>query len=156
MQQSPVTKNVLSALKGADITSHDIAKIMAALLKKIERFDPEDVALCTGALLDKLGAIRLHDTIYSDAATGRMYIRGKLVKDVEVQKRILLHAREMRRNVVRKLVREKIEFMAAEIALHKSTSLWDIVFGKAALWALQEEDRVYEGITKLSGEVEPD
>ncbi len=146
MQTNPVTKQIVSALKKADLSSHDIAQIMAVALKKIERFTPADVALCTGALLDKMRAVTLRDTISIDADTGRMYIRGNLVKDVDVQRRVFHQAKEMRRNIVRKLVREKIEFMAAEIALHKSTDLWDIVFGKAALWALQEEDRLYKAI----------
>lgn len=146
MSQSTATKLAISALKKADISSHEVALIMSAALKKIERFEPQDVALCTSALLDKLRAIPLQDTIHIDADTGRMYIRGKLVKDVEVQRRIIEQAKQLRKNIVRKLVREKVEFMATDIGMRKATDLWDIVFGKAALWFAQEEDKVYAGI----------
>lgn len=144
MKKIPDTvEQTISALKKADISSHDVARIMRAALKKIERFEPEDVALCTTSLLDKLRALPLQDTIVIEPDTGRMFVRGRLVKSADVQKKIIADAKAMRRNLARKLVREKVEFEATAIGMRRATNLWDIVFGQAALWFAQQEDELY-------------
>lgn len=149
-----VTKTI-SALKRADISSHDAARVVVAFLKKRERFEPEDIALCTTALIDKLRMLPMQDTIYT-GSEGRLIVRGKLVKNVDIHKRIIEGAKAMRNNITRKLVREKVEFEAARIGLRKATSLWDIVFAQAALWFAQQEDEVYAKLTGIAGGSEPE
>lgn len=137
------------AIKGraaafAAASSHATALAIADMLAEIERFDPEDIALCTGALLDKLRAIPLGDTIHIEG--GVMYIRGKPVKDPAVHKRIVQAAGAMQHNIARKLVAEKIEYAAAVMA-RNATSLYDLVFAKAALWVVQQETQVFADIS---------
>lgn len=143
------TTQVISALEKAEISSKDARKIVLAVLKNAA-FDPEDISLCTVALMDTLRMIPLQDTISTDEH-GQLFLRGKLIKDTAVAKRIIEDAKAMQKNIARKIVREKIEYEATCIGMRKAKSIWDIIFGQAALWFAQEEDKTYAQIVKLGG-----
>lgn len=149
MATTPATAAIkaISALKSAEISSHDMLRIVLAALKKRDRFDPEDAVLCTNALLDKLRAVSIQDTLYRDSR-GRLFVRGRPVKDSSIEGAIIKAAHAVQKNIARRLVKEKVEYQAAVLA-RSSTSIWDLLFVKAALWFSQEEDKVYADLTGL-------
>lgn len=144
----------ISALKSAEISSRDTVKIVLAALEKRDKFEPEDVALCTSALMTTLRMVPLQDTIYRDGRN-RLVIRGRLVKDKESEKMIINAARAMLHNVARKLVREKVEF-ECESLHRKAFTPFDILFANAALFFSQKEDEAYRDLVGEDGELEPE
>lgn len=146
-------RSTVEAIQESSLSSDQVRKIVVAALENREHLEPEDIALCTALLMEKLRMPPLHDTIYR-SKSGRLIIRDREVKDSETEKMITESARIAQRNVARKLVREQVEYLAALMS-RKATSLWDIVFSNAALWAIQQEEEVYAALTSEPEDLSP-
>lgn len=156
MAKDPDTSvnKVISVLKGAEISSHDIARIVVAALEKQGHLDPADIALCTSALMSSLRMVPLQDTIYRDGRN-RLMIRGREVKDIEAEKKIIAAANKLRNNLVWKLVVEKTEFEAER--LHRiATRFEDILFANAALYFSQHLNKTLNDLVGEDAEDEAD
>jgi hypothetical protein len=134
--------------------SHAIAlELVETLQDKVERFSPADIALCTGALMDKLNVVPLYDTIFIDKKTGILYLDGKPVEDDQEQEQFIKMARDAKANraadLVRRLSVQKVEY-ATIIMMRNASNEYDLVFAKAAMWALQQIDKVYEELLSLA------
>lgn len=131
-----------------------MALIVEAALKRKQKLEKADMALCTTLLLEKLHAPVISDTIYVDER-GRMVLRGKPVKNPDTQKAIMESCRAAQSNIALKLVHEKIEYAAA-VEARKAVDPNDLLFTKAALWVLQAERKVFEDIAGAPGDSGPD
>lgn len=144
---SVAVKKAITALENENISSHDVALLVVAGLKNLEHFEQVDIALCTSALLSTLRMVPLQDTIYRDGRN-QLVIRGRNVRDAEAEKKIVAAATNLRKNLVWKLIVEKVEF-ECEVIHRKATRFEDTLFANAALYFAQQLNRV---ITDLVGE----
>lgn len=151
--QTPAQK-AISALQSAETSSHDAALIVCAALDKRENFEPADIALCTSRLFSTLRVIPLQDTIYRDGRN-QLLIRGRPVRDAAAEKKIMDAAGSLRRNLVWKLIVEKVEF-ECETMHRKATSFYDNLFANAALLFAQQMNKVIADLVGEDGELEPD
>lgn len=139
--------SLAKADKFSEEDSHLVAEVFVAWMGKVSYFKPADVALCTSAMMSTLRMVPLQDTIYRDGRN-RLMIRGREVKDVEAEKKIIAAANKLRNNLVWKLVTEKVEF-EAEVLHRKAFRFEDILFANAALFFSQQLNKV---LTDLVGE----
>lgn len=77
-----------------------------------------------------------------------------LVNNVVIEKEARLALRESARNTLqshaRKIVLEQVASMAVNLAVHQGTSPDQILFAKAALWSIQEENKLLEQLAQES------
>lgn len=102
----------------------------------------QDKTLLTAALLEKLYALPVKDMIVFEA-DGTMQIKGR---KVEMQDAILLKqgAKALRDNFTRRVLREQMAFEAINLGVHKGLTPEMIMFSKAILYTMQEEDKLLQ------------
>lgn len=93
----------------------------------------EERNLCTGLLLDKLGAIPLRDILYQDTDTGTVMVKGEEI-DFRMAQDLRNGANAALDNRTLTLIREQVAYESAVQALAKANTLSDLIFFRAALW----------------------
>lgn len=115
-------------------------KLVIRLLKNA-RLSNQDKQLLTASLLTQLGALPLHDRVVVDDLN-RIFIDGKPLT-LEAARTLHESSKILLNNFARKVVREQVTFMAIHKGIHENVSPEQGLFAKAALWFLQEEDKLY-------------
>lgn len=94
-------------------------------------------------MLNKLHVLPLTDSII--IGQGSIKLNGK---DLEREQVISFaeSAVVLKDNWARKILREQIRYLAVNMGIHKSVSLEELFFFKAALWCLDEEDKLIDQI----------
>lgn len=128
------------AVKGRRLSSNEIARL-AILALKDSNMDLEDRSLCTAALLNGLNALPLR-SIISTNEQGVLLINGKVV---EREKFVQLSqsAKSALDSTARRLINDQVTYAAVEMAVHKALTTDQIMFAKAALWYIKEEESLY-------------
>lgn len=121
-------------------------------LSKTKSLDMEERQILTAMLLEKLGALPLHAKIRVDK-TGRVVVNGRSL-DLDAATRLQQAAASMQTNAARSLVRETVTFMAVMEGVHKAHVPDQMLFSKAALWFLQEEDALYAELAQTGLETD--
>lgn len=123
--------------------SPDINKVIAALNKK--DLSTADKSLLISAVLTKLAAIPLRDILYVSESR-KLFVNGK---EVSIEKANQLRGSAMMamRSEAFKLIREQVVYATFVQAAHGSVSTEDLMFGKAALWWGQQEDKYFKMLT---------
>lgn len=116
-----------------------IAKIAVVALRS-KRLSGEQKAFVTSALLDNLVAFPIRDVIQTDN-TGTLLINGKSLT-VEGAVAIRESAQALRNSFTRRVINEQITFRAINLGIHNGINTDAIIFSKAALWVIQEEEKL--------------
>lgn len=110
-------------------------------LMKNKLLTNEERQILTALFLDRLGALPLHARITVDK-TGRVFVNNRSL-NLEEGQRLRDAATAMLNNAARKLVREAVIYMVMAEGTIKSVNADMMLFGKAALYFLQQEDELY-------------
>jgi hypothetical protein len=123
------------------MTSPIIQKIIQQLKKA--NLSLEDRTALTTALLDKLQALPLSNTFI--VGQGKVIINGK---ELETEQAISFveSCNALKDNYARKIIHEQIKYLAINLGIHNCLSLDTMMFAKAALWCLQQQEELLEKI----------
>jgi len=125
---SPIVKNVVKQLNKATLTTEERVEL-------------------TNALLSKLGAFPIGEMITTNE--NGMSINGK---DLDVDQYISFKeaCASLKENFARRVINEQLKYKATEMGIHKSTTIDTLLFAKAVLWFINEENILIE---KLSSDI---
>lgn len=97
----------------------------------------------TNAMLNNIGALPIADVIeYKD---GVMTVGGKNL-DFEQANNLVSSAKALDDNLFRKVIQEQVKHEAIKMGIYNGLSPETILFAKAALWYLQEENKIIANI----------
>ena len=103
----------------------------------------EDRAALTNILLEKLKAVPLENTFIIEG--GNVFINSKQMDPEQ-----LINFREsciaLKDNVANKIIHEQIRYLASNLGVYKATTMEELVFYKAALWAINQQDVLLDKI----------
>jgi len=104
----------------------------------------EDRTRVINALLANIDALPLKDVVSFDF-NGTLLIRGN---KLEIEQAQLLKAAvtSLKGNYARKLIQEQLLHQANIIGLHKGINVEGIMFSKAVIWCLQNEQELIDKI----------
>jgi hypothetical protein len=122
-----------------------IAKITVHALRS-KRLSADDKTECVTALLDNLQAIPIRNMVTFNQQ-GTIEIGGRTLEP-EQAKAFAESARAMLDSFARKIIREQVTFDAVQMGVHQGLTPEMIVFAKAALWVMQEEQKLLERIIR--------
>lgn len=125
MLSSFTSKLVLWALKTARINGEDKTKVMAHLLKNI-------------------GALPLTPAFTVDVS-GAIVLNGKTL-DMEQTIGLRSSASALQQSSMEKVLNEQMRFLAIQMGVHHGLNPEMIMFSKAALWVIQEREKVIQQI----------
>ena len=111
------------------------AKLACFLLKK-GNLSIEDANKCTGAILNNLNALPIHDIISVDSQS-QLLVGGKLLS-FDDAKKLRIGAVLALENQTLKFVREQVAFAAVTTGVHKAETPAQMFFARAALWYHQQ------------------
>lgn len=112
--------------------------------KKIEGIDKTRVIT---ALLENIDALPIRDAVSIDK--GQIFLRGKPITDIDQAQALKQGANAMIHNGTRRIAEEQILFEASKIGLHQGLTPEQIVFSKAAIWVIQQFNRIYHELDGL-------
>lgn len=120
-----------------------LSKILSKIViwsLKTSKITKEDKALVTTALLKNIDALPIRDIITFDD-DGTILIRGRKLEIEEAQ--ILKQGADaMIDNSTRKIIVEQMLYEANKIGLHQGLNPDMIMFAKAVVWVMQQEERI--------------
>lgn len=124
---STTTEKVIKELKKADLSTED------------------RVALVT-ILLDKLGAFPIGEMV-------QVSLNGISINGKELDGDQVLNFREsaslLKENFARKVINEQLKFKAMEMGIHKSTTIEQLLFAKAVIWFINEENILLQSLSEI-------
>lgn len=123
-----LTKLILLALKSSKIEGKEKNKII-------------------NALLENIGVLPIKDAISIDEQ-GRILVRGKPITDMDMANSIKQGASAILDNGTRKIVKEQLMVEAGKILLYMSKTPEDLLFAKAIVWTINNEDKIYNNLAK--------
>lgn len=109
-------------------------------LLKDQRITGEDKARITAALLDDLLAIPIADVI-KVATNGQVLINEKPL-DIEQARAFREGCKALYDSSARKIIQDQIKYKAIKMGIYDGLTPDMIVFSKAALWCIQEENKL--------------
>ena len=121
---------------------------LAARLLKTATLTVEERQLLTAAVLERLGALPVRDKIVVDE--NGIFVDGRQV-NLETAKRLKEGSVALLKNFARKFVGEQVRYMAIVKGVHENTSPEQGLFAKAALWVMQEEEKLYRAFAQDEG-----
>lgn len=127
-----------------------VAKLTVFALRQ-KRLSGEQKALVTSALLENLRAFPIRDIITTDV-NGSLVIKGKVL-DTEQRMLFRESGAALRSSFTRRLIHDQMLFKAINIGVHQGQNTDAVVFSKAAIWVIQEENALIE---KFTGEDDND
>lgn len=98
------------------------------------------------ALLDNFRAVPIRDIIKFNQF-GAVLVNGQEL-DAEQSIRIKQSAHALFDNQVRRLVQDQVTYNAINLGVHKGTSPETILFAKASLWVMQEEEKLVRALAQ--------
>lgn len=120
-----------------------LSKLVIWLLKS-NTLSGDDKVKVTNALLKNIGALPLRSTISFDN-NQTLHINGKKL-DMEHATIFVDSCRSLKESFARQVIREQVKFLAIEIGVHQALNSEQVMFSKAALWVIQEEDKIINSI----------
>lgn len=124
------------------MTSPVVDKVIKQLKKA--NLSLEDRTALTAVLLNKLNALPLRSSIIVTP-------RGITINGKKMEPEDMIALREgtvaLRDNKARQLINEQIRFLAVKLGIHDALSMDTIMFSKAALWVIEQEDKLISDIT---------
>lgn len=121
-----------------------IAQITVWALRS-KRLSGEQKAVVTSALLDNLYTFPIRDIITFDEVGG-IRVKGRTL-DTEQKIRLRESASGLKNSFARRLIHEQMTFKAINMGVHQGLNPESIVFSKAALWVIQEENELIKQFT---------
>jgi hypothetical protein len=114
------------------------------LVDSLPRLTGETRTYVLNKLLENIGALPIRKTIVFDP-DGTVLINGrKLELEQAVSLRESVHA--LKNNQARRIFNDQLRFLAVEFGVHQALTPEMMQFAKAALWLIQEEDKLIESI----------
>lgn len=123
---NPSVKKVIAQLKKADLSTEDRMAIMNAILLKLNALPIGDMVQFT-----------------SDGIS----INGRLL-DVEQAMAFRESAVALKDNYARRVIAEQVRYKAINLGINVALSVDTLMFSKAALWCLNEQDILAEKLSK--------
>lgn len=126
-------------------------KLYKILLKKLlkwqrnQKVDHEDRLLILNNLIDQTGFFPISD-ILKQAPDGRLIIKGKTLGVDEIVQ-LQTSADALKDNLARKIISDQMRFEAVKLGVHQSTNTEMLVFAKAALWILEEQEKLIDNLS---------
>lgn len=120
-----------------------ISPVVEKTIKQLRKsnLSLEDRTALTTILLDKLQALPLNDSII--VGQNSVIINGR---PLEVDQLMLFRDScvALRDNMAYKVLREQIKYLAIVGGVHKAVNLEQSMFHKAALWVIDQEEKLLE------------
>lgn len=116
-----------------------ITPVVKRLIHQLNKADLslEDRVALTTCMLSKLNVLPIGDTVH--ITEGRLIINGK-----ELDQEQMLAFREssiaLKDNYARRVINEQIRYKAVNLGINVALSLDTIMFAKAAIWCVNEEE----------------
>ncbi len=105
-------------------------------MKKSSLSTQDRIALTT-ALLDKLNALPMGNIIVETP-------EGLIINGKELDTEQIINFKEscvsLKENFARQVIHEQIRYKATEMGIHKSQTIDELMFAKAIIWCLNEEN----------------
>lgn len=122
-----------------------LSKTTDKVIKELKKanLSTEDRIALTTALLDKLVVLPFDDILVINEQG--IKIKGKEV-DLDGAFSFREHCVALKENVARKILREQVRYMAVQWGVHNGLNLDTVMFSKAVLWCMQEEDKLLDKI----------
>lgn len=128
--------------------NYDVRQAVS-LLKRAD-ISPEDRLILTNAILDTLGALPLRDIITNDE-NGQILLNNEPL-NLEKARQLHEYALSALENRALTLIREQAAFTAITIGVHKAERTEQMIFGRAALWWGQQEQKFLEVLAQRNQE----
>ncbi|MEI6532492.1 MAG: hypothetical protein WCO06_01490 [Candidatus Roizmanbacteria bacterium] len=122
-----------------------INKITEKLIKQFRKtnLSLEDRVALTTVLLDKLQALPLESTFIIDSKG--ISVNGKVLEPEQVIN-FTESCAALKDNFARKVINEQIRYLSVNMGIHNSLSIDTLMFAKAALWCLSQEEELLSKI----------
>lgn len=106
----------------------------------------EQKAAVTSALLDNMLVVPIKDIVKIDE-TGTLLLNGK---NLDLEQAIMFKDSvvSLKNSYARKFINQQITFNAINLGVHSGMNTDMIVFSKAALWVIQEEEKLLSTIAQ--------
>lgn len=116
--------------------------------KIIKKFNKEDLSLedriaLTNTILSTLSVLPINDAI--EISPEGVKIRGRKLNTEEFIN-FTESCKALKDNKARQIINEQIKFLAINMGVHQSVSLETMMFAKAALWMVQNENELLDKV----------
>lgn len=118
---------------------------LAVFALRHNRLSGEQKAFVTSALLANLNAFPIRDIIKIDDS-GNLIVHGRTL-DTEQRLALRESGANLKASLARQLVHDQMTFKAINLGIHNGLSTDAIIFSKAALWVIQEENALIDQFT---------
>ncbi len=121
------------------------SKTIDKVIKEFKRakISKEDKLALLTAILAKINALPLQQTIYSD--NKGIVINGKILsKEQTINLKTSVLA--LQDNKAHQLFKDQLRYLAINYGITKSITIDELFFAKSALWLIEEEDKIYQGL----------
>ncbi len=106
----------------------------------------QDRSALMTCLLDKLGIFPIGDIIIRTQAG--VFANGKEL-DQEQLINLAESCQTLKDNFARRLINEQLRYKATEMGIHKSTTIDELLFAKAVIWFINEENILIEKLSTI-------
>ncbi len=128
---------------------------LALFLLKRAKLSIEDRNRLASLVLDKLQATPLKDVISYDSA-GTLLLNGREV-EIEVARALRESAKNALDSSALRLITESVKYRSFVVAAINATKSEELLFGKAAIWFCQEQEKLLKmlaGVSEIEKELE--
>lgn len=103
----------------------------------------EDKSALLSAIQDKLKILPLEDSLIIEP--NKITIRGNVL-DIDQIIKFKDSCMALKENYAFNVIREQVKYLAVNLGIYKSTSMEDLIFYKAALFNINQEDLLLDKI----------
>ncbi len=122
-----ITEKVIKQLQKSNLTTQDRTALVTAIL-------------------DKLVAVPIQNVIVLTETS--IVINGKEL-DLEAYLSFKEGCANLKDNFARKVINEQLRYKATELGVHKAQTIDELLFSKAIIWAINEENILLEKLSTL-------
>ena len=119
---SPAVEKVIKDLKKTTLSKDDRVALITSLIAKLPAFPFNEVMTITQEKV---------------VVNGRELITDEIIT-------LRDSAIALQDNFARKIFHEQVKYVALNMGIRKATTIDELVFSKAALWCLEEENKLFE------------
>lgn len=116
----------------------------AVFLIRSKKLSGEHKMRIMNALLVNVYALPIQDIVKLDQ-NGTLLVRGRQLT-IEQAQSLIQSAAGLKDNFARKLIQEQVKFEAVKIGIHKALDNDALMFSKAALWYIEQEEAILSEI----------
>lgn len=128
-----------------------VVSLICWLLKR-KTLSTEERAILTNEILAKIDALPIADVVEFDIA-GNLFLNKRKL-DVEQIISLRSSASALKDSFARKVVNEQLKYLAVKIGVHEGMTTDQILFCKAMLYCLQEEEKLIGKLVMEDGIIE--